>query len=76
MLYPFLGRDYQLEKQGDEGNFVDMEATLESTGVPFVFNLSGRVEVTNIFMIIIIIISFVVVFHSHLYIYKSFLNSD
>ena len=39
MMYPFLGRDYQLEKQGDEGNFVDMEATLESTGVPFVFNL-------------------------------------
>ena len=44
MLYPFLGRDYQLEKQGDEGNFVDMEATLESTGVPFVFNLVRESE--------------------------------
>jgi len=32
------GRDYQLEKRGNEGQYVDMETTLESQGT-FTFNL-------------------------------------
>lgn len=34
----FLGRDYFLEKQGEEGHHIDMETTLESTGT-LTFNL-------------------------------------